>query len=1072
MKRSPAAELEHALIEALVEIPFMDALPDRRLLVQLVRGDLVDLPGVEENPSAQLHVGRIVRACLSHPGGLRALQMALTLMAPDVLPSRRAVRLIEDASFHSLIPDVEMRRIRELLHRAEQGLVAEFTVLCSWSAWQEPAPEAWIFVRDVATRVNGPLRAELEQWADEQATRLGIIGEFPPRSDPSETESSPVEHDAVAPDVDSVVRDRSDEPAADAGWEGADDHHGTVHGEDMPPVAARRPLEHHTAIWGDIPQRNPNFTGREALLEDIHEALSGVQHAAVLPQALHGTGGVGKSQVAIEYVHRHSAEYDLIWWIPAERESQILSSLTQLAVRLQLDVGAEANIAVPAVREALSTGATGYRNWLLVFDNAEAPHDVQRFFPTGGAGRILVTSRDLDWSRVTRSIEVDVFTREESKAFLLGRDPGLSDFSAERLAVTLGDLPLAIEQAAAWRAATGMSVDEYVTLLEAKQIEILGTSPSVDYPDSVAAAFERSLERLRDVNPAALQLLQICSFLAPEPISRELFAGSPGAPITVELDSMLNDTFLVSRAIRDIQKYALAKIDHARNALQIHRLVRAVLLGRMTGEERIVMRRGAHTLLAKNTPNNPGHRAGWRLYQTLQPHIAESRAVESSDPRVQQLVDGMVRFLYHWGDHAGSEALAEEALGLWRASNGPSAQRTLRMAQWLGFMRWTNGKFAEARELNRQTLAIFRENFGDRDEGTIRAMHAVSIDRRTEGDFAGSRDLDERIFEIARNEFGADDPTTLVFAHSLGVSLRWNGEFERAHELDEDTHRRRVMVLGNDDEATLNTFSARLIDLRERGAFVETAPHFHAFHRRVLAAFDQNAPATLQAARQLAISLRKAGDHNGAQRLAADTLDRYRRRYGEDFPDTIATAVGYAIDLRQNGELRAARELANETVARYTWTFGARHAYTLIARTNLAVVLRLTGDLEEAYENDRTAWETLRTTLGEDHPITLACATNLASDLHVMGRYQESYERDTDTLSRSERVLVRGHPATLAVRVNLALDLRALGRDSTADKIFSDTLTSLRARLGEHHPATLNALRSIRADCDVDPMPL
>ena len=1128
IKKDPATELSDALITALIEIPFMNAVADRRLLLQLIRQALDDFPDIRENAEKRLHVIEIVVACHQQRGGLRALAGVLQTMSPDGAGSKRAVELIRTASLHSLIPEGEIRRIHDLLRRAEsdrpdrgwwrQGfaqasidvparaasLSAAFDHLSTQPVQQDTMPAALRLVHQVAGRTAGPLEIELSSWASGISERLELDDSIRLRSVPSDAGQNPPASTETGPDLQesSTAEAPVSHPAEDAGRPD-----GTVReesgnsgeaigpmraaegsvpldarpdlysdasplGDAMPPVALTKPPAPLPQVWGDIPQRNPNFTGREPLLQEIHEKLSQTQQTAVLPQALHGMGGVGKSQVAIEYVHRHSAEYDLIWWVPAEQEAQILASLTQLAVRLKLDVSPEANTAVPAVREALSTGAAGYRNWLLVFDNAEAPQDVKKYFPTGGAGKIVVTSRDLDWQRITRSIEVDVFTRDESKAFLLGRNPALSDDATERLAAALGDLPLAIEQAAAWQNATGMSVDEYLSLLEAKRIEVLDASPSPDYPDSVAAAFELSLEKLRNVNPAALQLLQICSFFAPEPISRGLFAGSPVAPITDELDATLSDSFRVSRAIRDIQRYALAKIDHARNALQIHRLVQAVLIGRMTEDERILLRRGAHTLLANNTPNNPSRRADWRLYQALQPHVAVSRAVESPDPRVQQLVEGVVKFLYYWGDHAGSEALAEEALGWWRKTNGPAAQQTLQMASWLGFMRWKNGKFTEARELNRQTLALYQENFGELDEGTINAKYALSIDLRTEGDFRAARDLDEQILEAARSEFTEDDPATLIFAHSLGVSLRLNGEFERAREVDEDTHRRREIVLGSDDEATLNTLAALLIDLREGGAFLETVQRFKDFYRRVLSNFDQNAPATLQAARYLAISLRKAGDHTGARKLAADTLERYRRRYTEDYPDTIATAVNYAIDLRQAGELERSKDLATATFDRYERMFGSRHSYTLSARTNLAIVYRLGGDAVTAHGHDEEAWQILESTLGPDHPVTLTCATNLASDLHAMGRVREAYERDTDTLTRSERVLGRDHPATLAVGVNLALDLRALGRSNEGDMILSDTLTRLRAKLGEQHPATLNALRSIRADCDVDPMPL
>ncbi|MEN3613729.1 FxSxx-COOH system tetratricopeptide repeat protein [Plantactinospora sp. ZYX-F-223] len=1137
IKKDPAAELRDALISALIDVQFMNALPDRRLLINLVRRDVINFPDVQERSEARLHVVEIVLACLGNPGGLRALVAALATMAPDAPGTKRATQLIESAALLNLLPDSEVKRVHELLRRAEGGraeagwwrpatnasvpplpgavknLTAAFDHLATQPHGQHRLPAALVLVNDVAAQLDGPIAVELSNWAEGQAERLEVLEEFralrrPPEDvvdgagavealavDPEG--SLPPHHPADPPEevggndgerpanlgqiatIPAISPDESDGLAEIGPTDVVDvpvpteSEAGLLRGDPMPPVA---PTQRSTAklpqVWGDVPQRNPNFTGRKELLEHLHNELRASRETAVLPQALHGMGGVGKSQVAIEYVHQHSSDYDLIWWVPSEQDGQILASLTKLAQRLDLDVSPEANSAVPAVREALSTGQVPYDSWLLVFDNAEAPDEVQRYFPTGGAGKILVTSRDLDWARVSQAIEVDVFTREESRTFLRKRNPELSDADTDRLAEALGDLPLAIEQAAAWRAATGMPVDEYLALLEDKRIELLDASPSPDYKRSVAAAWKLSLEKLRDVNEGAFQLLQICSFFAPEPISRDLFAGSPTAPITPALDATLSDKFRLSRAIRDIQRYALARIDHRRNTLQIHRLIQAVLVGGMDDEERTLMRRGAHTLLANGNPNNPSRRDQWDNYQALRPHVTVSRAVESTDPRVEDLVFGIVQFLYHWGDHTGSEELAEEAHGLWVRNRGEADPQTLRLAKWLGWTRWINGKYREARELNRHTLELYRQTLGDEDEGTIDAMYMVSIDLRTSGDFVAARDLDERALAVARREFGEDDPATLICANSLGVSLRLNGEFKRAAELDRDTADRRATILGPDDEATLNSLNGLLLDIRESGGYLQARRQQEDLYLRHLAAFGPEAPATLKASRTLAVARRKAGDHPGARDLAEKTLDKYRRRYDDDYPETIATAVGFGIDLRHAGDLPAALELGEATLQRYDRMFGARHSYTLSARTNHAIVLRLQGDAEAAYRHDSEALAALRATLGNDHPVTLTCATNLASDLYALGSLQTAYEHDTDTLARSERVLGVEHPSTLACSVNLALDLRALGRVNEADKILADTMTRLRRVLGERHPATLNAIQSVRADCDVDPMPL
>lgn len=1142
-KKDPAAELRDALIAALIDIPFMNALPDRRLLINLVRRDVVNFPDVQERAEARLHVVEIVLACLGHPGGLRALKSGLATMAPDAPGAKRASQLIDSATLLSLLPDREAKQVHDLLHRAEgqfpdpgwwrthldeslplpaqaKTLTNAFDHYANQPVGRHAVPPALALISRVTQQLEGPITVELYAWAEEQAERVERLDDFrllhrpaagePPAGEPATREPAAggpaIEVTAdnsaggrsappIAEQADPVGEDRvpyvvvretsvstSDSPSITAdgialGDDPVDvDSRGTENaelGDAMSPVATpTRPADRLPRVWGDVPQRNPDFTGREDLLELLHAQLQVARETAVLPQALHGMGGVGKSQIAIEYVHRHSSEYDLIWWVPSEQNGQILASLTKLAQRLGLDVGPEANTAVPAVREALSTGRIPYQNWLLVFDNAEAPKDVRAYFPTGGAGKILVTSRNPDWARGGRALEVDVFTREESVTFLINRNPDMTEHEADQLAEALGDLPLAIEQAAAWHATTGMSVRESLQLLANKRIELLDASPSPDYPVTVAAAWNVSLDKLRRDNEAALQLLQVCSFFAPEPISRDLFAGSPTAPITPELDATLSDTFRLSRAIRDIQRLALARIDHRANTLQIHRLIQMVLAASMDPEQQEIMRHGAHTLLANSNPQNPSRRDTWDRYHAIRPHVAVSRAVESADPRVQELVLGIVQFLYYWGDHAGSEALAQEAYEYRLRDRGEGDPHTLRLAKWLGWMRFVNGKYAEASELNRRTLRLYRETVGDDDEGTLDAMWVVAVDLRSTGDFAAALELDQRAFEAAKRAFGADDPATLIGANSLGVSLRLTGDFKGAAKLDEETHRRRAIVLGPDDEATLNSLNNYVIDLRESGQYLEARRRQEAVYERHLAAFDSDTPATLRAARSLAVARRKAGAHPEALKLAEITLEKYQRRYGDDFPDTIATAVNYAVDLRHAREFEKARELGEHILVRYRKLFGAAHAYTLSARTNLAIVLRLQGAPEEAYRHDREALEAMDATLGADHPVTLTCATNLASDLFALDDVQAAFERDTDTLARSERTLGVEHPSTLACSVNLALDLRGLGRTHEADRMLADTMTRLRRVLGERHPATLNALQSLRADCDIDPMPL
>lgn len=822
-------------------------------------------------------------------------------------------------------------------------------------------------------------------------------------------------------------------------------------------------------VWGNVPPRNPVFTGRRALLEHLETRLRTQNVAAVLPQALHGEGGVGKSQIAIEYAYRHRNEYDVIWWVPSERPAQILASLIELGDRLDLDVGNEVISAVPKVRAALQAGVP-YGNWLLVFDNAETPETVREYFPEEGTGKVLITSRNQQWSQIAESLEVDVFSRAESVRLLQRRNQTLLEADANRLADALGDLPLAIEHASAWLHATGVSVGEYLHLLQEKvdQLTELDLAPGYEMP--VAAAANVALDRLTVENPAAVQLLQVCSFFAPEPINRDLFEGVRVAMGARELDEVLKDPSRLNQAIRDIQKYVLARVDHRGNSLQLHRLVQKVLQDSIPAEQRSLMEHGAHILLTGVKPGTPDDSEQWLRYQALASHLTASRAWACEDDWARDVVANLVEFYFYWGDYNTGRNLARQVVDDWRERLGPEHPQTLKASKWLGYYWWVQGNFDDAATIQRENLRIYLDTVGPENEGTIDAMGMVASTMRVSGQFTAARDLDLRAFRTARISLGEDDPFTLKAAHNLGVSLRLTGEFRVARQLDADTYRRRIAVLGHDHPETLRTLNNLTIDERECGEYIRSRRMVEENYNRYARLFGVEHQETIRAARNLAVARRRAGDHAAAYKLAEDTMNRFRDRFGRTQPDTIAAALNFAVDLREADDLARARELAEQTAADYRETLGARHPYTLYARTNLGIVLRLLGQIEESESHNRAAWEALNDQLGNQHMLTLTCGINLASDLSAQRRYQEAYDMDAEMLRLCQRLIGREHPSTLACSLNLAFDLEALGRSEEASALFEETMVAYGRVLGGEHPAIVAARARERANCDVDPM--
>ncbi|MFI0408249.1 FxSxx-COOH system tetratricopeptide repeat protein [Actinomadura sp. 3N508] len=827
-------------------------------------------------------------------------------------------------------------------------------------------------------------------------------------------------------------------------------------------------------VWGNVPPQNINFTGREELLEQLHERLSLGTTAAVLPQALHGMGGVGKSQIAIEYVYRHMAEYDVIWWIRSERSGQIQQDLAELAAELDLPVSQEVNVAVPAVREALRLGRP-YRNWLLVFDNAEELQDVQGFFPTNGPGKILITSRNQDWTKVANSLEVDVFAREESKALLRLRGPELADDEADELADVLGDLPLAIAQAGVWLAETGMPVDEYLQLFREKHekaAELLADTALVANELPVAAAWNVSLDRLRTSDPAALQLLQVCAFFAPEPISLGMLSGARNVDGPTELVEALGDPVRRGRAIRAIHRYALARISHKHNTIMLHRLVQRVLVGQIPAGEAEELRRCGYQLMANFDPRDPTVPDNWRRYADLLPHVHYSGIIGFDDPWTRRLVLNEIDFLFQWGDHRGFLELAETAVKTWSESLGESNEQTQEAMLHLGRALRLQGRFEEAYANHVRVRDLRAEEHGVDDERTIEAQRFVTADLRYMGEFKRALEYDKRSFETLRRMYGEDDPITLQQAHLYAISLRLNGEFRSARDLDRQTYRHLLNVFGENHTRTLSSLAAIAVDEMEMGNFDEARELTRQNAQRLETVFGSSFAGLAESLTAFSVMERKAGEHERALDLSTEALERYNEQFGEYNPGSISAALNHAVNLRQVGRLADSIELARVTAQNFLQMFGPDHPNTPTANINLAVALRLNGQLEEAKKLDETALDVLTRVLGLDHPRSIVCAINLASDGYAIGNFQEAMERDRGTLERARRVLGDEHPTTLACMFNLGLDLRALGEEEEADELTTRTIDGMRRVHGPQHPATTAAREGIRADCDIYPIPV
>ncbi|HUN32625.1 MAG TPA: FxSxx-COOH system tetratricopeptide repeat protein [Trebonia sp.] len=590
--------------------------------------------------------------------------------------------------------------------------------------------------------------------------------------------------------------------------------------------------------WGKVPARNPGFTGRESLLSALREALVSGERAVV--QALRGMGGVGKTQLAIEYAYLYAAAYDVVWWVNAEQAGLIGAQFMALASALGCS---RPDAGLDEVQSAVLGTLRVRDRWLLVFDNAEDPADVAGWLP-GGAGHVLITSRCGGWDELAVPVEIDVLARAESIALLRRRVPGLGDADADVVAGAVGDLPLAVAQAAGYLATTGITAAGYAGLLAVRAAEVLDQARPASYPRSLAAVTQLAFDQLQATDPAAAQIAVISAFLAPESIPIAWFTAA-ATDLPDPLRTVATDPVAWGHSLAGIGGQALARIDQ--QGILMHRLTQAIIRSRLTSDAAAAARAQATALLAAAHPGSHDLPSTWPGWARLLPHLLMLDP-NSSTPALTSLSTNATWYLIRRGDARGALDLATRLYRQALDRTAPDERRTLAAANTLAAVLAESGQWRQARELAEDNLTRLRRTVGDDHVDTLWAANNLAVILAAMGEHQAARELAEDTLARRRRTVGDDHPDTLWSANNLVVKLTGLGEHQAARELGEETLARRRRILGDDH------------------------------------------PDTLISADNLAINLNVLGEHHAAAELAEDTLDRRRRVLGEDHPHTLGSA--------------------------------------------------------------------------------------------------------------------------------------------------------------------------------------
>jgi len=549
----------------------------------------------------------------------------------------------------------------------------------------------------------------------------------------------------------------------------------------------------------------------------------------------------------VEYAWRHAGDYSLVWWVEAEQAGLLAGQVAALGARLGLPATGRVDQDAAGVLGWLSR-ADG---WLVIFDNAPGLDAVRSWLPAGN-GHVLITSRNPAWGAIAVRIEVDVLAREESVSFLEKHVPGMQPETADDLAAELGDLPLALGQAAGYLEVSGIQAGTYLARFRQRRAQMLARGADLVYGGSLDTAWAVTLDRLQADAPKAVALLELAAFCAPEPIPLSLFLAGPGL-LPAPLPAAMQDSpdLAIDDAVTAALAYSLCRRDG--DTVQVHRLVQAVISARLPPQRRAAVAATLARLLAAASPGHPDAPATWPAWAALAPHIIRAWTAAQPDDRIT--LSGVARsyswYLFTSGDLDAARQLAAILYEAHKSADGPDSDRALTAEVNLATILSATGERSAATALTRHVLERRRQALGDDHPDTLHATSCLASRLSEQGQWEAARDLAEDGLQRCRRILGPDGNLTLATAETLAESLSALGE-EGALDLAADTVARWRQLVGDDHRETMWAVGV-LIDIMVAD-----------------------------------------GETGQAHMLAAESLARHRRLFGEAHHSTRAAADRYA----------------------------------------------------------------------------------------------------------------------------------------------------------------------------------
>jgi tetratricopeptide (TPR) repeat protein len=720
--------------------------------------------------------------------------------------------------------------------------------------------------------------------------------------------------------------------------------------------------------------RNVNFTDRLSILETLREALQPSQRRKMLAaRVLHGMGGVGKTQIAIEFAHRWGSLYSIIWWIRAEHAASIADDLAGLARKLGVvEVPEQSQILVELWRALRDRG-----QWLLIFDNVESCQVIERFWPAINTGSILITSRSHRFSGLAETIAIKPFRPIEAITFLRKRSRTAEDAAAPIVAKKLGYLPLALDQAGAYVERTQTSLRNYADRFATSRRQLLAMrEPDLYYKDTVATTWNVSISKACEEQSHARDLLGLIAYLESDDIPRGLLREYSEA-LGESLRPVVSDPIQYDNLLASLIGYSLISADE--DWIGIHELVQDIVRDQLTKPERIACHSDAVRLLAAAFPQNSTDMATWRTCGRLLPHVwASTDHIDELLPEFSRDVGVVLqsagRYLHMRGDYTNARILLERALKARSRSDGIDHVEEAETLSSLGRLYYHLADLGDAETVTGRAITLYRISLGGSTIAVGENLIHLSRIFREQGKFDAAEQVAREALEVFRR-IDRIDPSIIAGGQQCLADALWRQD--RLHEA-RDMFRMALetrQLLGDTitpiDLASphkhIGIVSVELGELDVAQEHLQEA-------NLLLQHYDNDHPDVIDVEGHLAEVLRRNGRLDEARTLMEHVLEVRERQLG-DHPDVAGSLVKHGAIFRDLKDFQKSVKILERAVRMFASRMGQRHHYVADAKLALAESLRLGEQIFRARIEASDALAIFEITYGPDHSSTRRART-------------------------------------------------------------------------------------------------